>query len=90
MIYNTLTRLEYKQDYGEFLKFKATVRLCARRESRDQQIPEFGFKDVLKTTEARLLLAIAALNGNNVVMTVTKQAYLHCYMGDDIRPPEAA
>ena len=30
------------------------------------------------------------MNGNNVVMTVTKQAYLHCYMGDDIRPPEAA
>ncbi len=62
-IHDTLTRLEYKEDNGEFLKNK--VRLCARG---DQQIPGVSFQEfdlyapVLKAAEARLLLALAAAN----------------------------
>ena len=87
-----MTRLEYKEDNGEFLKCK--VRLCARG---DQQIPEVSFKEsdlyapVLKATEARLLLALAAAEGAKVIKTDTKQAYLYGDMGDDvvyIRPPD--
>ncbi len=65
-IHDTLTRLEYKEDNCEFLKNK--VRLCTRG---DQQIPEVSFQGqesdlyapVLKGTEARLSLALAAANG---------------------------
>ena len=90
-IHDTLTRLEYKEDNGEFLKNK--VRLCARG---DQQIPGVSFQEsdlyapVLKAAEARLLLALAAANGAKV-KTDTKQAYLYGDMGDDvvyIRPPD--
>ena len=67
-IHDTLTRLEYKEDNGEFLK--CTVRFCARG---DQQLPEVSFKEsdlyapVLKATEARLLLALAAAEGAKVI-----------------------
>ncbi len=89
---NTLTRLEYKEDNGVFLKNK--VRLCARG---DQQISGVSFQEsdlcapVLNWAEARLLLALAAVNGAKVVKTDTKQEYLYCYVGDDvvyIRPPD--
>ena len=70
------------------------MRLCARG---DQQLPEVSFKEsdlyapVLKATEARLLLALAAAEGAKVIKTDTKQAYLYGDMGDDvvyIRPPD--
>ena len=83
-IHDTLTRQEYKEDNGEFLKCKA--RLCARG---DQQISGVSFQEsdlyapVLKSTEARLLLALAAANGANVVKADTKQAYVFGDMGDD-------
>jgi hypothetical protein len=63
------------------------VRLCARG---DQQISGVGFKEsdlyapVLKTTEARLLLALAAAEGVKVIKTDTKQAYLFGVMGEDV------
>ena len=84
-IHDTLARLGYKEDKGEFLKCK--VRLCARW---DQQISGVSFQEsdlyapVLKSTEARLLLALAAANGAKVVKTDTKQAYLYGDMGDDV------
>jgi hypothetical protein len=92
MIHDTLTRLEYKVDNREFLKCK--VRLCSRG---DKQISGVSFQEselyahVLKSAVARLLLALAAANDAKVVKTVTKQAHLCCYMGDDvvyIRPPD--
>ena len=46
---------------------------------------------VLLETEAGLLLALAAANGDKVVLTDTQQAYLCCDMGDDvvyIQPPD--
>jgi len=46
---------------------------------------------VLKAAEARLLLALAAANGDKVIKTDTKQAYLYGDMGNDVvyfRPPD--
>ena len=68
--------------------------MCARG---DQQISGVSFQEsdlyapVLKSTEASLLLALAATNGAVVVKTNTKQAYLYGDMGADvvhIRPPD--
>ncbi len=68
--------------------------MCVRG---DQQIAGVSFKEtdlyapVLKAAEARLLLALAAANGDKVIKTDTKQAYLYGDMGDDvvyIRPPD--
>ena len=76
-IHDTITRLEYKEDNGAFLECK--VLLCTRG---DQHIPGVSFREsdlyspVLKATEARLLLALAAAEGAKVVKTDTKQAYL--------------
>ncbi len=81
-IHDTLARLEFKEDNGEFLKNK--VRLCARG---DQKIPGVSFQEsdlyapVLKAAEARLLLALAAANGAKLIKTDTNQAY---DMGDDV------
>jgi hypothetical protein len=69
------------------------VRLCA---TGDQQIPGVSFREsdlfspVLKATEARSLLALAAAEGAKVIKTDTKQAYLYGDMGNDvyIRPPD--
>jgi hypothetical protein len=93
-IHDTITRREYKEDNhdGDFLKVKA--RMCVRG---DQQIAGVSFKETdlhtpaLKAAEARLLLALAASNGNRVIKTDTRQAYLYCDMGDEvvyIRPPD--
>ncbi len=91
-IHDTITRLEYKEDNGDFLKVKA--RMYVRG---DQQIAGVRFKEtdlyapVLKAAEARFLLALAAANGDKVIKTETKQAYLYCDMGDDmvyVRPPD--
>jgi hypothetical protein len=68
--------------------------MCVRG---DQQIAGVSFKEtdlngsVLNATAARLLLALAAANGDKVLKTDTKQAYLYFDMGDDvvyIRPPD--
>ncbi len=91
-IHDTITRLEYKEDNGDFLKVKA--RMCVRG---DQQIAGVSFKEtdlyapVLKAAEARVLLALAAANGDKILKTDTKRAYLYGDMGDDvvyIRPPD--
>ncbi len=84
-IHNIITRLEYKVDNGDFLKVKA--RMCVRG---DQQKAGVSFKEtdlyapVLKAAEARLLLALAAANGDQVIKTDSKQAYLYGDMGDDV------
>ena len=91
-ILDTLTRLEYKEDNGEFIKCKA--RLCARG---DQQVNGVNFKETdlyaptLKAAEGRLLMAIAAANGHKIYKTDTKQAFLYGDMGDDVvylQPPD--
>ena len=92
-VHDTLTRFEYKDDNGTFLKRK--VRLCARG---DQQIEgeSFNASDLyaptLKAPEARLLAAIAAEHGCPLLKTDTRQAFLYGEMGDDeevyIRPPD--
>ena len=82
-IHHTLTRLEYKEDNGIFLKRK--VRLCARG---DQQVEGGSFKSsdlyapTLKAPEARLL-AIAEENGCLFLKTGTLQAFLYREMGED-------
>ena len=74
-IHDTLTRLEYKEDNGTFLKRK--VRLCARG---DQQVEGESFTSsdlyapTLKAPEARLLAAIAAEYGCPLLKTDTRQA----------------
>ena len=92
-VHDTLTRFEYKDDNGTFLKRK--VRLCARG---DQQIEgeSFNASDLyaptLKAPEARLLAAIAAEHGCPLLKTDTRQAFLYGEMGEDeevyIRPPD--
>jgi len=88
----TTTRTEYKTDNGVFLKRK--VRMCVRGDQqRDRE--HFDASDlyapVLKATEARLLVAIAAEQGCPLLKTDTRQAFLYGDMGDDkvyIRPPD--
>jgi hypothetical protein len=91
-ILGTPTRTEYKEDNGKFVKYK--VRLVVRG---DQQVAGESFNETdlyaqfLKSTEARLLLAIAAKYGCPVLKTDTQQAFLYGDMGDDvvyIRPPD--
>ena len=92
-IHDTLTRVEYKEDNGTFLKRK--VRLCARG---DQQIEGVSFNSsdlyapTLKAPEARLLAAIAAEHSCPLLKTDTRQAFLYGEMGEDetvyIRPPD--
>jgi hypothetical protein len=88
---DALTRLEYKEDNGTFLKRK--VRLCARG---DQQIEGESFKSsdlyalTLKAPEARLFATITAENSCLLLKTDTLQAFLYGEMGEDekvyIRP----
>jgi hypothetical protein len=81
-IHDTLTRLEYKEDNGTFLK--RIVRLCARG---DQQVEgeSFTLSDLyaptLKAPEARLLAAIAAEHGCPLLKTDTRQAFLYGGIG---------
>jgi hypothetical protein len=92
-IHDTLTRLEYKEDNGTFLKRK--VRLCARG---DQQVEGESFTSsdlyapTLKAPEARLLAAIAAEHGCPLLKTDTRQAFLYGEMEEGekvyIRPPD--
>ncbi len=83
-IHDALTRLEYKEDDGTFLKRK--VRLCARG---DQQIEGESFKSsdlyalTLKAPEARLFAAIAAEHSCPLLKTDTLQAFLYGEMGED-------
>jgi hypothetical protein len=88
---NTITRLEYKEDNGTFLKRK--VRLCA---SGDQQVEGVSFNSfdlhapTLKSTEARILAAIAAEHSCLILKNDTRQAFPYGEMGQDeqvhIRP----
>ncbi len=60
--------------------------MCVRG---DQQIAGVSletdlYAPVLKAAEARLLLALAAANGDKVIKTDTKQAYLYGDMGNDV------
>ena len=61
--------------------------MCVRG---DQQIAGVSFKEtdlyapVLKAAEARLLLALAAANGDKVLKIDTKPAYLYGDIGDDV------
>ncbi len=60
--------------------------MCVRG---DQQIAGVSFKET--DLYAPVLLALAAANGDKVIKTDTKQAYLYGDMGDDvvyIRPPD--
>jgi hypothetical protein len=93
-ILHTLTRMEYKEDNGKFVKCKLC--LVVRR---DQHVAGKSFNEidlyspVLKATEASLLLAIAAEQGCKVRMrkTDTHHSFLYWDIGDDvvyIKPPD--
>ncbi len=79
-ILDTLTRLEYKEDNGEFIKCKA--RLCARG---DQQVDGVNYKEAdlyeptLKAAEGRLLMAIAASNTKSIRRTPSKHICLEIW-----------
>jgi hypothetical protein len=90
-IHDTLTRPEYKEDNGTFLKRK--VRLCARG---DQQVEGVSFNSsdlyapTLKSTEARLLAAIAVEHSCPILKTDTRQVYGKMEEDEQvrIRPPD--
>jgi hypothetical protein len=77
-VHDTLTRLEYKEDNGTFLKRK--TRLCARG---DQQVDGVSYDSsdlyapTLKAPEARLHAAITAEHGCPLLKTDTGQAFLY-------------
>ncbi len=81
-IYCALTRLEYKEDIGEFLKCK--VHLCARG---DQQISGLSFKEsdpCVSVRKARLLLEFVAANGAKVIKNNMLLSYSFGDIGDDV------
>ncbi len=88
-ILDTRTRLQYKEDNGEFIKCKA--RLCTRGYQQGKGV---DFKDTdlyapaLKAAEGQLLMVIAAANGHKIYKTDMKQAFLYGNMGEDIVPEQ--
>jgi hypothetical protein len=90
-IIGTTTTLEYKMDNGEFIKRKA--RLCIRgdQQKKDEHYQASDlYSPVIKATEIRLLIAIAAQSGLPIYKTDTKQAFLYGDLDEEIyiRPPD--
>ncbi len=76
-IHDTPTRLEYKEDNVTFLKRK--VHLCAIGDLQVEGVSINSFDlyaPTLKSTEARLLAAIAAEHSCPILKTDTRQAFL--------------
>jgi hypothetical protein len=84
-LHDTLTRWEYKEENGKLVKYE--VRMMMRE---DQQVAGESFAatdlyaPVLKTNEARLLLAIAAAEGCSVYKTDASHAFMYGSMEDDV------
>ena len=88
-VLGSVTRNEYKMVDGKLHKYK--TRWCVRGDQQDYEI-EDRYAPVLKATEARLLVAIAAQHGADLYGTDTKQALLHGDMAEDedvyVKPPQ--
>ncbi len=91
MLDNT-TRADYKVTNGVFDKRK--IRLCV---CGNQQVEGVHYKSgdlyapVMKASDVRLMVAIAAQYGCQLLKTDTKQAFLNGEIGDEkiyIRPPD--
>ena len=88
-VLGSVTRNEYKMVGGKLHKYK--TRWCVRGDQQDYEV-EDRYAPVLKATEARLLVALAAQHGADIYGTDTKQAFLYGDMADDedvyVQPPD--
>jgi hypothetical protein len=91
-ILDTTTRTDYKVSNGVFDKRK--VRLCVCGNQQEEGIHYNSgnlYAPVMKASEVRLMVAIAAQNKTKLLKTDTKQAFLNGEIGDEkiyIRPPD--
>ena len=88
-VLGSVTRNEYKMVGGKLHKYK--TRWCVRGDQQDYEVAD-RYAPVLKATEARLLVALAAQHGAEIYGTDTKQAFLYGDMSDDedvyVQPPD--
>ena len=91
-ILGTTTRTDYKCEGDRFIKRK--VRMCIRGDQQEED-EHFDrnrlYSPAIKSTEVKLLIALAAKLGKPIYKTNTKQAFLYGDMGDErilVDPPE--
>ena len=91
-ILDTTTRADYKVTNGVFGKRKIRLCVCGNQQVEGVHYNAGNlYAPVMKASEVRLMVAIAAQNKTKLLKTDTKQAFLNGDIGDEkiyIRPPD--